>query len=257
MEKVNITGGYITKMASEISKKEKISLPHHHGEEKNIDMLQKELSDVEHFAAVAEVFKQLGDGNRVRLFWLLCHHEECVINIAAMMDMSSPAISHHLRMLTDCGLVISRRDGKEVYYRAADTEAAALLHKTVERVMEVACPGEKLDYSSSPEELIEAIHDYLMEHISERITIEELSKRFLMNSTTLKKAFKARYSTSIALHMKEHRMELAKKLLIETDDSIQIIAGKTGYESQSRFTQAFKESFGMLPTEYRKNKRSR
>ena len=65
--------------------------------------------------SLADVFKQLGDGSRVRIFWLLCHCEECVINISSMVDMSSPAVSHHLRQLKAGGLIVSRRDGKEVY----------------------------------------------------------------------------------------------------------------------------------------------
>ena len=56
------------------------------------------------------------------------------------MEMSSPAVSHHLRVLRSCGLIVSRREGKEVYYRAADNPQAQLLHKTTEQVMAIACP---------------------------------------------------------------------------------------------------------------------
>ncbi|MDD6598560.1 MAG: ArsR family transcriptional regulator [Anaerovibrio sp.] len=31
------------------------------------------------------------------MFWILCHCEECVLNIAALLNMSSPAVPHHLR----------------------------------------------------------------------------------------------------------------------------------------------------------------
>ena len=230
---------------------EKFALPHQHGENKNIENMHKELSDISHFATVAEIFKQLGDSTRVRIFWLLCHREECVINIAAMMDMSSPAVSHHLRSLSECGLIVGRRDGKEVYYKAADTEESKLLHKMVERIMEIACPKEVVDYHASSEEIIYRIHQYLLEHLSERITIEELSRKFLMNTTTLKKEFKEVYGVSIAAHVKEHRMELAARLLQESSDSIAQIAQAVGYTSQSRFTTAFKEKYGVLPTEYR------
>ena len=41
--------------------------------------------------------------------------EECVLNISAMLEMSSPAVSHHLRPLKNSGLIVSRREGKEVY----------------------------------------------------------------------------------------------------------------------------------------------
>lgn len=118
-----------------------ITLPHNHGNHVVSNTIQKELDNIEKFQLVADIFKQLGDTTRVRLFWLLCHCEECVINISAMMDMSSPAISHHLRLLRSSGLIVSRREGKEVYYHAADTEQSQLLHKMIEQVIEITCPS--------------------------------------------------------------------------------------------------------------------
>lgn len=231
---------------------QEFTLPHQHGKNKNIGHLYEELSKIARFNVASEIFKQLGDTTRIRIFWLLSHREECVINIAALMNMSSPAVSHHLRPLKDCGLVVSRRDGKEVYYKTADTEESRLLHRIVEQVMEVACPEKTIDYGGTQEEIIHRVHEYLTEHISERITIEELSKLFLMNTTTLKQAFKAVYGNSVAAHVKEHRMEKACKLLDEGSQSIGEIASAVGYESQSRFTAAFKDTYGVLPTEYRK-----
>ena len=38
-------------------------------------------------------------------------------------------------------LIVARREGKEVYYRAADTVEAQLFHKMIEQVLEIACPG--------------------------------------------------------------------------------------------------------------------
>lgn len=113
-------------------------LPHDHGQqiEHQLDAMPKE----EDFQIVSDLFKLLCDRSRVRIFWLLCHCEECVINLSAMVNMSSPAVSHHLRQLRSGGLIVSRREGKEVYYRAADTPCAQMLHLAVERMMEIACP---------------------------------------------------------------------------------------------------------------------
>ncbi len=227
------------------------TLPHHHGE-KNMGNIKAELAKTTRFYASAEIFKQLSDPTRLQIFWLLCHQEECVINIAALLDMSSPAVSHHLRSLYESGLITSRRDGKEVYYKAAETETCELLHESVEQVMKIACPEKAVDYNSSTEDIIHRIHEYLLEHLADRVTIEDLSKHFLMNPTTLKKVFKDVYGMSIAAHMKQHRMEHAAKLLLETNDSIAQIAFAVGYESQSRFTNTFKEIYGMLPSVYRR-----
>ena len=57
-----------------------------------------------------------------------------------ILEMSSPAVSHHLKQLRTAGLIQSRRAGKEVYYRAADTERAQLLHQMIENMVQITCP---------------------------------------------------------------------------------------------------------------------
>ncbi len=231
---------------------EHTGLPHDHGEEQNhTAAMQELLRDGAHFQNIADIFRQLGDPNRIRIFWLLCHCEECVVNIAAMVDMSSPAVSHHLRVLKDSGLLSSRREGREVYYRASDAAQSRLLHEMIEQVMDVACPRWREE--AEQVKIIREIHDDLAQHMDRRVTIEELAHRYLINPTTLKTVFKEVYGSSLAAHMKEHRMERAAALLRETDLSVAEIAVQVGYESQSKFTAAFKEQFGQLPKEYRRN----
>lgn len=226
-------------------------LPHSHGE-RNSESMHRQAADIGRFSSVAEVFKQLSDITRVRIFWLLSHKEECVINIAAMLDMSSPAVSHHLRGMCDSGLLVSRRDGKEVYYRVRDSKMSRLLHDGIEQMMEISCPERAMTADSTSRELAHGVHDYMEEHISERITIDELSRRFLINPTSLKRIFKEEYGDSIASHMKRHRMELARELLGAGGRSVSDVASEVGYESQSKFSSAFKECYGILPTEYKR-----
>ena len=95
------------------------SLPHYHGEEPaHTEVVRQMLEKEDTFQELSDIFRQLGDANRIRIFWLLCHCEECVVNIAAMMDMSSPAVSHHLRILRDSG-------GKKRFYRGYDYDTGA------------------------------------------------------------------------------------------------------------------------------------
>lgn len=115
-------------------------LPHDHGQK--IERKLENMPSPEDFQAIAVLLKQLSDGSRLRLFWLLCHGEECVINLSAMVGMSSPAVSHHLRQLASAKLIVSRREGKEVYYTAAQTEQAQLFHHMVERLIAIHCPAE-------------------------------------------------------------------------------------------------------------------
>jgi AraC-like DNA-binding protein len=129
------------------------------------------------------------------------------------------------------------------------------MHSAVESIMEVACPSDSLGATSA--ETVRKVHDYLVEHLSERVTIEELSRMFHINATTLKEAFKTEYGTSLAAHIKEHRMEKAATLLRESGMSVAEIAKIVGFDSRSRFTSAFKERYGVLPSEYRSSQSSR
>ncbi|NBI63897.1 transcriptional regulator [Clostridiales bacterium] len=117
-----------------------MKLPHQHGEGQQTALIQNQLNHVDYFQTVAEIFKQLGDTTRIRIFWLLCHCEECVLTISDMLHMSSPAVSYHLRPLKNSCPIVCRREGKEVYYRAADTPQGRLLHQMIEQVMEITCP---------------------------------------------------------------------------------------------------------------------
>ena len=117
-----------------------IHLPHNHNHDAHHEEALARVAAIEDFNLTADVFKQLGDGSRLRIFWLLCHCEDCVLNISAMVGMSSPAVSHHLKQLKAGGLITCRRDGKEMYYKAADTKQSKLLHKTIEQLMDIICP---------------------------------------------------------------------------------------------------------------------
>ena len=206
--------------------------------------------DARDFDSAAEFFRMLGDETRIKIFWILCHSEECVLGLSEMLGISSPAISHHLRVLRECALIDSRRDGKEVYYKIADSAVSIAMHSAVESIMNVACPADSPNVTST--DTVRKIHDYLVDHLDERITIDELARMFHTNATTLKEAFKSEYGTSLAAHIKEHRMERAELLLRDTEMNISEIAKNVGFDSGSRFTSAFKEKFGMLPSEYRR-----
>lgn len=136
---------------------------------------------------------------------------------------------------------------KTVYWKIKAVELLLFLSK-----LEVKEKEQISVYQSEQIDIIRKIHEQMVHNMNQRFTIEYLSKEYLMNPTTLKQVFKAVYGTSIAAHVKGHRMEEAARLLVATDDSIAEIADQVGYTSQSKFTTAFKEYFGELPTEYRR-----
>lgn len=117
------------------------TLPHDHGHAAKNLLTQMPAAD--DFLTISSLFKQLSDPSRVRIFWILCHCEECVINLSSLMEMSSPAVAHHLKLLRTSGLIRCRREGKEVYYRAADTQQARQMHRMIEEMIQISCPQTK------------------------------------------------------------------------------------------------------------------
>lgn len=115
-------------------------LKHFHNHNDQVEEVLKEMPCEKSFEKVSETFQLISDPTRLRILWLLCHCEECVNNIGIAVKMSAPAVSHHLRILKQSGLIESRRDGKEMYYKLSQTPEAALLHKAVDDIFDINCP---------------------------------------------------------------------------------------------------------------------
>lgn len=137
---VNMEKKTMEKSKSMKEKRITVSLPHDHNE--NTIKLLETKPDDEVFATVSGTFGLISDSTRLEILWLLCHTEECVMNIAAAVGMSSPAVSHHLRILKSSGLITSKKVGKEAYYTLAKTEEADLVHKIVDSVFDMNCSKE-------------------------------------------------------------------------------------------------------------------
>lgn len=65
---------------------------------------------------LADLFKALADENRLKIIKMLSVKELCVCEIYDKLNMSQPAISHHLKILRQAGLVKDTKEGKWIYY---------------------------------------------------------------------------------------------------------------------------------------------
>lgn len=69
---------------------------------------------------IAEFYKALGDEARLKILEMLVDREMCVCEIIDRLNLSQPAVSHHLKTLKHAGLVNDVRDGKWIYYSLND-----------------------------------------------------------------------------------------------------------------------------------------
>ena len=97
------------------------------------DRLREKVLEV---AGLSELFKVLGDETRTKIIYLLSEEELCVCDLAEILEMSLPAISHHLRLLKAMRLVKYRREGKQVYYTLDDHHIVNLIHQAQEHYAE-------------------------------------------------------------------------------------------------------------------------
>ncbi len=101
-------------------------------------------------------FKALADETRLRLVNLLMHHELNVNEIVKIMEMGQSRISRHLKILSDSGLLKSRRDGSWIFYSASKSknDPTALLLKELQTFFK--SQKELVDDLHALEELLKA-----------------------------------------------------------------------------------------------------
>lgn len=63
-----------------------------------------------------KIIKALSDVNRMKIINTLTNGEMCACKILKDFNIKQPTLSHHMKILTECGLVISRKDGKWMHY---------------------------------------------------------------------------------------------------------------------------------------------
>ncbi|WP_353096027.1 AraC family transcriptional regulator [Tissierella praeacuta] len=166
-------------------------------------------------------------------------HDEC------FMIQSKGQIKHIFS-----GMYSAPKAVRGAYYRLKIMELLLYLY-----YFDPASEKQVRIYARQQVDIVKQIQKRITEQLSYRFTIEELAREYCISSTALKKHFKDLYGQSLAAFMKEYRIRKAAVLLCETERSIADISISVGYESQSKFTVAFKKLMKVTPLEYRKNHR--
>jgi DNA-binding transcriptional ArsR family regulator len=87
---------------------------------------------------LAEIFRLMGDASRLRIILACLKHPICVSQIAAQTKLSPSLVSHHLRLLRSARVLKAERQGKQVFYVAADQHVRSVITDMVAHVGEPA-----------------------------------------------------------------------------------------------------------------------
>lgn len=86
---------------------------------------------------LSRIFRLLGDETRARIVYALSQADRlCVCDIAQIVGLSLPAVSHHLRMLREMNIAHASKEGKMVFYSLADEHVATLIRQGAEHANE-------------------------------------------------------------------------------------------------------------------------
>ena len=108
----------------------------------NFDLSQFEASAAE----AAKLLKALSNERRLMILCQLGDRELAVGRIQPLVGLSQSALSQHLAVLRDQGVVTTRRDGQTIFYRICDPAAV----KVVETLAEIFCPTGKTQSHDRP-----------------------------------------------------------------------------------------------------------
>lgn len=101
---------------------------------------------------------------------------------------------------------------------------------------------------------IKKVHDvanYMVNNVSKYMSIKSLSSLFGLTPKKLQSGFKLLYSKSVNEYIRQIKLEIARDLIKNTDNSISEIVYSIGYRSRSYFSKIFYDKYSILPTDYR------
>ena len=99
---------------------------------------------------------------------------------------------------------------------------------------------------------ISEIQAWLDDHYASKVKVDELANQFGMSKRTLIRRFNSALAMSPNSYIQTVRIEAARKLLEETDRTVDVVMNEVGYEDGSSFRRLFRSKTGLTPTEYRR-----
>jgi len=101
-----------------------------------VERVRTVMPDDKNFYDLANLYKMFADNTRLKILWALSCETMCVCDLAALLGMTTSAISHQLKSLRLANLVKYEKQGKVVYYSLVDCHAREIFKMGFEHILE-------------------------------------------------------------------------------------------------------------------------
>jgi AraC family transcriptional activator of pyochelin receptor len=167
--------------------------------------------------------------------------------LSEIPGMAGPEMITLIRNILDCPYT---GDLRKIYL---ELQLSALLTISLARTGNPGIKKRTGELLLTPQDIekIEATRQYLLQNMDHPPTLVALAHKIGLNDFKLKKGYKQLYGTTLFDDFLHARMERARQLLLETNQSIVEIAEAAGYKNVSSFSAAFKRYFAHTPGQLR------
>ncbi len=157
-------------------------------------------------------------------------------------------IGHRIHRIVD--EICKKNDQQELRPLFIKAKIIELLSVQMEQLCNLCSPPSSLGKEAAQKMF--AVRDFIIQNLGEYYSLKELAKRAGTNEFTLKKEFKELFGNTVFGFWHELKMEKAQKLLLENKIPIKEISEIIGYKNPQHFSTAFKNNFGITPSNFRK-----
>ncbi len=137
--------------------------------------------------------------------------------------------------------------GQEMWLRNIFSEIWMALMEEIRSLKE-----EERAVPSRDQERLFTMISYIQEHAAEKVTLEQIAAAAAVGTRECLRCFRKGINETPFAYLMEYRVEMAQRLLRQTDVSVLDIANETGFSSSAYFAKIFKRTTGMTPVQYRK-----
>jgi len=221
--------------------------------------------DSQFYAGEGEFTESSIDAKGCKTISISCYYEDFIKSLSKYLDFNYSVLNNYLYDLDNFGdLLVTKTNIKtlniidEIIHAVKSNDEAKIKIKSYELIYEDIMNYEqyvkrfKKLYSKEFLIKIEDIKIFLEKNWENNYNLEEISNIFAISKTYIKEGFAYMYQSGPSTYMRKFRIKKSCEFLINSEKSIIEIAGICGYSNPSKFSNAFKNEIGVLPSKYRK-----